>query len=103
MKAEKRAALQAKGWRIGDAEEFLGLSDEEAAFVALKLALGDLIRRVRKSMELTQTELAQRISSSQSRVAKMESADPSVTLDLQIRSLLSLGVSREQLAEVIGR
>lgn len=101
MHKAKRERLEKKGWKIGSTEEFLGLSPEEAAYIDLKLRLGQTLLRHRKKGNLTQVELARRINSSQSRVAKMEGGDPSVSLDLLIRSLLVLGASKEDLAEVI--
>jgi ribosome-binding protein aMBF1 (putative translation factor) len=101
MKRSKRERLEAAGWRIGTAEDFLGLTAEESAFVELKLALADGVRRRRKAKRLTQVELADRIGSSQSRVAKMETADPAVSIDLLIRTLLAMGASRADVAQVI--
>jgi len=101
MLEAKRERLEKKGWKVGSAEEFLGLSPEEAAYIDLKLRLGQTLIRHRKKDHLTQVELARRISSSQSRVAKMEGGDPSVSLDLLIRSLLALGASHQDLARAI--
>lgn len=50
---------------------------------------------------MTQTQLAKRLESSQSRVAKMEAGDRSVSLDLLVRSLLAVGMTRRDLAKVI--
>jgi hypothetical protein len=91
MDRHKRARLEAGGWKIGSAQEFLKLSDEEAAFVAFKLALSEALRANRAAQKLSQTEVARRLRSSQSRVAKMEAADPSVSVDLLVRSLFTLG------------
>jgi len=101
MREEKRKRLVAKGWKIGSAKEFLGLSAEETAYVELKLKFADGLRRRRRQRRLTQVELARKVKSSQSRVAKMEAGDPSVTLDLLIRSLLALGASNRELAQII--
>jgi DNA-binding XRE family transcriptional regulator len=101
MKKSKRERLEAAGWRVGTAVEFLGLSKEEAAFVEMKLALADGVRRRRQARRLTQNQLAERIGSSQSRVAKMETADPSVSIDLLVRTLLAMGASRAEVARVI--
>lgn len=101
MDEAKKSRLTRGGWRVGDAAAFLGLTAEEAAFVELKLALAGLLREVRLRHGLTQTQVARRLGSSQSRVAKMEAADASVSLDLLMRSLLSLGASREEVARVI--
>jgi DNA-binding XRE family transcriptional regulator len=80
----------------------VSLSPEEGAFVELKLALSEALRARRASSRLTQAQLAKRLQSSQSRVAKMESGDPSVSVDLLLRSLLMLGVSSRTIARVIG-
>jgi predicted XRE-type DNA-binding protein len=101
MNAEKRQRLEAKGWRIGSAQEFLGLSPEEAALVEIRLKLAGGVRELRKHKRLTQAELARLLGSSQSRVAKVESADESVSLDLLIRSFLALGGTASNLAKVI--
>ena len=101
MNKAKRKRLQRKGWKVGDAKEFLGLSDEESRYVDLKLELSRRLRERREVSNLTQVEFAERLQSSQSRVAKMEAGDPSVSLDLLVRSLFSLGASRRELAQFI--
>jgi ribosome-binding protein aMBF1 (putative translation factor) len=101
MRRRKKERLEAKGWRFGTAHEFLRLSDEEAAYVELRLRLADSLRRRRQKRNLSQTDLAKLLDSSQSRVAKMEGGDPSVSIDLLIRSLLALGVSNRDLARTI--
>ncbi len=102
MRRTKRQKLERKGWRIGDAQDFLGLSQQEAAYVELRLRLADNLKARRRRHNLTQTAFAKRIRSSQSRVAKMEGGDPTVSLDLLIRSLLALGASNRDLARAIG-
>ena len=101
MREEKRKRLEKKGWTVGSADEFLGLDAQESAYLDLKFRLGGTIRERRKGAELTQRQLAKTIGSSQSRVAKMEAGDPSVSLDLQIRALLALGASSQDLASAI--
>lgn len=101
MDQAKLARLRVAGWRSGDAAEFLELSEEEAAFVDLKLALGDYLRRLRRENAWTQSEVAHRLGSSQSRVAKMEASDASVSVDLLVRSLLALGASLSEVGRVI--
>ena len=103
MAKEKRARLEAHGWRIGSAEEFLGLTPEETSYVELRLKLSDAVREYRKKRRLTQAQLAELLQSSQSRVAKVEACDESVSLDLLIRSLLALGATDQDLAKVITR
>ena len=101
MKHDKRERLEKAGWRVGSAEEFLGLSPEEAEYIDLRIRLGDAVKSLRKKKEMTQIELAARMGSSQSRLAKAEAADSSVSLDLLIRSLIALGATRQDLAEAI--
>jgi DNA-binding XRE family transcriptional regulator len=101
MNTAKKRRLDSKGWKVGTAREFLNLSSEEAAYVELKLALSKNLQEYRREKKLTQEELARRLKSSQSRVAKMEAGDPSVSLDLLVRSLLALGASRKRLAEIL--
>ncbi|MBW2427276.1 MAG: helix-turn-helix domain-containing protein [Deltaproteobacteria bacterium] len=103
MKKAKREKLEGAGWRVGSAEDFLELSKEEAAFVEMKLALADSVRRRRQARKLTQTQLAKMVGSSQSRIAKMEVGDPSVSIDLLMKTLLTMGASRTELARVISR
>lgn len=101
MDREKKARLEAQGWKVGSTEEFLGLTPEEAAYVELRLKLSDAVREYRKKKRLTQVQLAELLQSSQSRIAKAEAADESVSLDLLIRTLLALGATHQDLAKVI--
>jgi DNA-binding XRE family transcriptional regulator len=103
MDKAKKDRLAAAGWRSGDAAEFLELTAEEAALVEMKLALADYLREVRGQLGLTQSQAARRLGSSQSRVAKMEAADATVSLDLLIKSLLALGASRGEVGAVIAK
>ena len=101
MRDDKRKRLEAKGWKVGATREFLGLSPDEEAYVDLRLRLAEGLKQRRLRRKLTQTELAKVVRSSQSRVAKMETGDPTVSLDLLIRSLFALGTSRKDLAKLI--
>ena len=101
MRKEKIKRLESKGWKVGSAEDFLSLSPEESAYIDLKLNLSANLRKLRAEQNLTQIELAKLLHSSQSRVAKIETGDPTVSLDLIIKSLLALGASKKQLARVI--
>jgi DNA-binding XRE family transcriptional regulator len=101
MKKSKRAKLEAAGWAVGSVQEFLGLSDAEAALIEMKLSLSRSLRDRRQRRGISQVELAKRLRSSQSRVAKMEAGDPSVSMDLLVSSLLVLGASAADLARAI--
>ncbi len=97
----KKAKLEKKGWTIGSAADFLGLSAEEIAYVELKLALSEKLKEKRILNKMTQAELARITHSSQSRIAKMEAGDPTVSIDLLVKSLFALGVSRKELGRSI--
>ncbi len=103
MQETKRKKLEAKGWRIGTPKGFLGMSDEEEAYVNLRLKLAEGLKVRRQSRGVTQVGLARTIKSSQSRVAKMEAGDPTVSLDLLVKSLFALGASNRELAAIIAR
>ncbi len=103
MKAATKRTLTAAGWRIGSAREFLGLSDAEAALVQVKLVLTDALRRSRAARGISQIELAERMRSSQSRVAKIEAGDPSVSLDLIVRALIAAGATTRDIGRALAR
>ena len=101
MKNTKRARLEAHRWRVGSAAEFLELTPEEAAFVETKLALSKCVRDRRTAQNVSQSVLAKRLKSSQSRVAKMEAADATVSIDLLLRALFALGAKPKDVATAI--
>lgn len=101
MKTTKQKRLEAKGWKVGSVTDFLHLSPEEAAYIEIKLALSKNLHDRRREKKLTQERLARLLKSSQSRIAKMEKGDPSVSLDLLVRSLLVLGASRKTVARIL--
>ena len=103
MNEAKRKRLEQAGWAVGGAAQFLELSEHEARFVEMKLALAAGVRQKRERIGLTQTSLAERLGSSQSRVAKMEAGDRSVSIDLLMRSLLSIGANPAEIAKYIKR
>jgi len=101
MKKTKKSNLNAAGWKVGSTADFLELTPEEESLIEIRLALAAYLKQRRLRKKITQFQLAKAISSSQSRVAKMEAGDPSVSIDLLLRSLLSLGASPKQLARII--
>jgi DNA-binding XRE family transcriptional regulator len=101
MRASKKARLKSQGWKVGTARQLLGLSAEESAFLEIKLALARSLRLRRREGGWSQAEVARRIESSQSRVAKMEAGDALVSIDLLVRTLLALGTTRKELARII--
>ena len=103
MNAQKRRRLEKAGWKVASAKDFLGLTADEEAVVDLKLALARAVRQERSKRKLTQEQLGRMLGSSQSRVAKMEAGDPSVSIDLLVRSLLRMGASRRDVARRLAR
>ena len=102
MKDLKRKKLESRGWRVGSVSDFLNLSQEESEYLQTKLALASILKEKRIHKNYSQISFAKHIHSSQSRVAKMEQGDPSVSIDLLIHSLFSLGTTRKELARAIG-
>lgn len=102
MDKEQRAALEAQGWRFGSVAEFLGLSPAESAYIEAHLRLSIALRDRRREQDITQMELAGILASSQSRVAKAEAANSSVSLDFLMRALFALGASVEEVGATIG-
>jgi hypothetical protein len=102
MKATKKKQLEAAGWKLGSASEFLELSDADVMLVNMKLALATTVRQLRQCKKITQKELAELIGSSQSRVAKLETADRSVSMELLVRSLAALGASQAEIGAIVG-
>jgi DNA-binding XRE family transcriptional regulator len=103
MKRETRKGLAQAGWAVGNASGFLGLSQAEEALVEIRLALGDEVRASRKRTNLTQRALAKLIGSSQSRVAKIETGDATVSIDLQMKALLTAGSRPGAVFSVLAR
>ena len=101
MNKAKVRRLEDAGWRVGSGRELLGLTPEEAAYIEMRLALSRNFRELRTRKRMTQVEAAKVVGSSQSRVAKLESGDPSVSLDLLVRSNLALGASKKDLAKTL--
>lgn len=101
MDKTKRSKLEARGWKLGDAAEFLSLTNEERLFVEMKISLSQSLRALRQRRHMSQVRLAEKIGSSQSRVAKMESGSASVSFDLMIKTMLALGASRKDLARAL--
>ena len=101
MDKGKKKALESKGYKVGSVEEFLGLSKEESEYIELKLALSQALAARRKQRNLTQEQLAKMLKSSQSRVAKMEKGDPTISVDLLVKSLLAMGADKKNIAKAI--
>ncbi len=101
MDKRKKKTLESKGYRIGTVDEFLGLSKKESDYIELKLALSQALSERRKQSKLTQVQLAKMLKSSQSRVAKMEKGDPTVSIDLLVKSLLAMGATKESIVKAI--
>ena len=101
MDKKKLEVLKSKGWKVGGVEVFLDLTEQELAYIELKLKLSDMVRELREKKDLTQMEASKILQSSQSRISKIEAGDPSVSLDLQVKSLLALGATREEIGKRI--
>ncbi len=101
MKLERKQRLEAAGFKVGSADEFLALTPEESAMVSLRLSLAKEVRRRRLRLQYSQAELARRIGSSQSRVAKLEGAESGVSMDLLFKALFATGAKRRDLGKIV--
>lgn len=101
MDAAKRERLEKAGFRVGTVAEFLGLTPEENELVEIKVALSRALKQWRGKSDLSQVQLAEKIGSSQSRVAKMEAGSPQISIDLLVKALVASGMTRNELADVI--
>ena len=101
MDTARKRRLKAAGWRFGSVAEFLNLTKEDEDLIEMKLRLSDLVKNTRKKKNISQLQLAKKLGSSQSRVAKIEGADPTVSFDLLMRASLVSGATRKDLARAI--
>ncbi len=72
MDSAKRKKLEAAGWKVGDAADFLEMNDVERQLLDARVKLATAIRRQRKACRLSQKELGIKLGTSQPRVAKIE-------------------------------
>ncbi len=101
MKSSKKQRLEAAGFKVGSPDEFLGLTPEESTLVSLRLSLAEQVRSRRLRLHCSQTELARRIGSSQSRIAKLEAAESDVSLDLLFRALFATGAKMSDVGKLV--
>jgi predicted XRE-type DNA-binding protein len=100
MESAKKRKLEAAGWQVGDASDFLGLTQAESELVEIKLRLAAAVQQRRSDAGLTQAQLAKRLGASQPRVASMLAAKD-VSIDNLVRSLLVLGADAAEVARVL--
>lgn len=102
MDEAKKKRLEDQGWKIGSASEFLQLSPEESTLIDIKLALSLNLKERRQKL-MTQAELAEKINSSQPRIAKAENGDDSVSIELLIRAILATGATPQDIGQIIAQ
>lgn len=100
MDKKRKQQLEEKGFLVGSAADFLGLSPEEEAYIDIRLDISDMVKAQRTKRGWTQKQLARTIGSSQSRIAKLEGGDPGISMDLMIKALLQLGTSKKQIGKL---
>ncbi|WP_107669298.1 helix-turn-helix domain-containing protein [Cyanothece sp. BG0011] len=101
MDNNKRQKLEQAGWQVGTVSEFLELSPSESQMIELKLALSQQFKSLRERQKLSLQALAEKMQSSPSNVAKIEEGDSSVTIDLMIQGLFSMGATCQEIAKIM--
>ncbi len=101
MDTAKRKHLEEAGFQVSTVADFLGLTPEENEMVEIRVALSAAFKKQCRGSGLSQAETAERIGSTLFRVAKMEAGDPHASLDLLVKALIMLGMTRGELADVI--
>lgn len=101
MDNKKRKKLEGKGFKVSSTADFLGLTPEEEAYIDIRLDISSLVKSQRKRKGWSQDKLAKAIGSSQSRIAKVEAGDPGTSLDLMIKALLHLGISKQEIGKLL--
>ena len=91
----------ANGWVEGSVKEFLALAEADLECIETRRALSRLLKEKRERLRLSQVQVVARLRTSQSRVAKMEKANPTVWADLLLQSLFRLGLKRKEVAEAV--
>jgi DNA-binding XRE family transcriptional regulator len=102
MDEAKRKRLEEKGWKVGTVSDFLELKPEETSLIEIKLALSRKLKE-RRQKSMTQTELAEKLHSSQPRIANAENGDASVSIELLIRAMLATGATPQEIGQVIAQ
>ena len=102
MDEAKKKRLEEKGWKVGTVSEFLDLTPEETTLIEIKLALSRYLKE-RRQKAMTQSELAEKIHSSQPRVAMAENGDSSVSIELLIRAMLATGATPQEIGQAIAQ
>jgi DNA-binding XRE family transcriptional regulator len=100
LQGEVKTPLVQAGWKSGNVSEFLELTPEETVLVEIKLALSRYLK-TRRQDTMTQLELAEKIHSSQPRIAKAENAE--VSIELMIRAMLATGVTPQEIRQIIAQ
>lgn len=91
METKKRKALEAAGWKFGDAEDFLEMSADERQLLETRMNIAAAIKRQRETGALSQKELGARMKTSQPRIARIERAASDVSLDQLLRTFTAAG------------
>ena len=91
MDSAKRKALNAAGWKLGNAADFLEMNEAERQVLDARVKLALAVRRQRQARHLSQKALGLKLGTTQPRVAKIERAASDVSLDQLMRAFAALG------------
>ena len=77
------------------------LARKKSTLVSLRMSLAEQVRSRRLRSYFSQTELARRRGSSQSRIAKLEAAESDVSIDLLFKALFATGANMRDVGKVV--
>ena len=102
MDKAKQLRLEKKGWKVGTVAEFLNLTPEEETLIEIKLALSRSLKR-RRQQHMTLADLAERVHSSEPKLAKAEEGDASISMELLVKAILATGGTPQDIGRAIAK
>lgn len=98
MTKEKRAKLEAAGFTLTDTKDWIGLTIDENKIVEMRVALAAEVEKVRKEKGITQLQLAERMGTKQSGVARMINNPNTSSIDNLMKALIAMGAQISRIA-----
>ena len=98
MTKEKIKKLEAMGFKVTTTKDWLRLSVEEEKVIEMRVALAAELEKMRKEAGLTQAQLAKKLGTKQSGVARMINNPDTATIDNLIKAMVAMGASVGRIA-----